>query len=193
MDQKNFKYLCDITWDEVFENWRKREGTREEWQRCAREVKGWPDWESWRKFSSELFGAKNRNWKLYEILFPNKTIPNFAIGPWNGWQKHFVKKNKHIFADLVRDHYEWVNSNEKIKQILTNFPDSTEMIGIAIEKSDKIVLFEGSHRAAAVALANQNSQPIKFKSNPLIAVTEIDFSEKKILDKMIKRGSSKYC
>lgn len=187
----NFKYLKDITWEEVFENWRKREGNHKEWQKCAREVKGWPDWESWRKFSSEeLFGAQNRRWKIYEVLNPNKTIPEFLIGPWNGWQKNFIEKNKHTFADLVSDHYEWVNDNEKIKQILANFPDSTEMIGIAIKKSDKIILFEGSHRAAAIALASQNNQSIRFKNNPLIAITEIDFSEKKIFDKMVERGSS---
>jgi hypothetical protein len=191
MDEKNFKYIRDITWDEVFQRWYEREGTREEWQKFAQEVKGWPDWKSWRSFSADHFGAKNRSWKLYEIKNPNEVIPKLIIGPWQGWQKHFKEKNVHTFEYLVRNCREWVEKNGKVTQIKNSFPEKTEFIGILIKKTDEMILFEGSHRAAAVALAQEIGKPIQFKNGPTIAITEVSQEERIAFNKMLDRGTHK--
>ena len=191
MDEKNYNFIRDISWEEVFENWYKREGTREEWQKVATEVKGWPDWKSWRKASADFIGAEKRTWKLYEIVNPNDTLPKFIIGPWQGWQKNFDEKNVQSFEYLIKNCRDWVDKNGKINQIKENFPEKSELIGIFIKETNEMVLFEGSHRAAAVALAKEMGQPIQFKNNPTIAVTEISQTEKNLLDEKLKQGTHK--
>ncbi|MDD4995229.1 MAG: hypothetical protein PHW53_02065 [Patescibacteria group bacterium] len=186
---ENFKFIRDIGWDEVFQHWHEREGSREEWQKVATEVKGYPDWQSWRKASADFIGAEGRNWKLYEILNPNEVMPKFLIGPWQNWQKNFQEKNKHTFEDLIRMCPDWVNANGKIQQIKNNFPEQNEFIGIYFKESGKFVLFEGTHRASAIAQAVAEGKPIEFKNNPIIAVTEFSEEEAELLRKKLERGT----
>jgi len=189
MDGK-LKYLRDISWDEIFENWYKREGSRKEWQKFATEVKGWPDWRSWRKSAADFIDADKREWKLYEIENPNEFIPKCLIGPWKNWQNNFEEKNKHTFEDLIKMHPHWVNDNGKIQQIKNDFPDKNEFIGIYFQNSDRFVIFEGSHRAAAIAQAVAERNPINFKTNPIIAVTEFSEEEAELLRKKLERGTN---
>ncbi|MBU0649117.1 hypothetical protein KJ969_03410 [Patescibacteria group bacterium] len=155
----------------------------------ATEVKGWPDWESWRSYSADFIKAKERDWKLYEIKEPNEAIPNFVIGPWQGWQENFERKNVQTFEYLVKNCRAWVEKNGKINKIKNDFPEISEFIGILIKETGEIVLFEGSHRAAAIALAKEMGQPIQFKNNPTIAIAEISRDERDLLEEKLKRGT----
>ena len=156
----NLKYIKDISWEEIFNTWYEREGSREEWQNFATEDKGWPDWKSWRKASADFIEADKRKWKLYEIENPNKFIPQCLIGPWKSWKKNFAEKNKHTFENLVLTCPDWVKDNEKVQQIKKNFPEKTQFIGIHFKEDGHFVIFEGSHRADDALLDEVRTTPL---------------------------------
>lgn len=185
------KFIKKTTWEEVFATWQANEGSDLFWQKFAREEKGWDSWEEWRGFQASKINAKNLDWSLYEIKNPNVTIPKFKIGPFKGWQIHFEKKNVHTFADLVGRAPEWVKNNVGIKSRLENFPQGTEFIGIYFEDTSRIVLWEGHHRASAVALAVANNDPIKFDILPRIAITSIKGDQTELLNRLLDSSANK--
>ncbi len=187
----SLQFIQDISWEEVFGRWQKQEGSREEWTECATKVKKWSNWENWRRFASEAFQASQRPWKLYTITKPNEVIPQFLVGPFRGWQAYFEKKNIHTFQDLIEKHYDTLSMNTKIVQIMKNFPQPTEMIGIFIEDEEKMVCFEGTHRACALTLSKTQNTPLSFTHNPSIAVTCFSSEERVLLDQMLERGTHK--
>lgn len=86
------KFIKEITWTEVFEGWRSREANNPGWIKTATEIKGWPDWESWRKFTASQIGAENHSWELYEFTDPMSEVPEMLVGPYGGWQSKLPEK-----------------------------------------------------------------------------------------------------
>ena len=170
----------------MFSVWKAHEGADPVWQEFAKKEKGWGSWEEWRSNQSEFINAQDREWKLYEIRCPNELIPKFRIGPFNGWQKHFEKKNVYTFEDLVQRKTEWVLNNIGVQARRNNFPKSTQFIGFYLEDDDVVVLFEGHHRAAAVALAAYEKNPIQFEINPTIALTILKGDQTEFFDQILQ-------
>ncbi len=187
------EYLRDITWEEVFEGWQECEGNNPGWIKCATEIKGWPDWESWRKFTAEYFGAQNRKWKLYKITDPMKEIPVMLLGPYSGWQSRFDEKNVHTFDELVEipKEFEHFSNHDGVKSIMNGLPFTTQYIGLQREDSGKIVCIEGHHRATALAILKKMGKQIDFSGVEItIALTELPAGEVDLLDQALARGSS---
>lgn len=187
--QSNFQLLGEVSWQEVFALWKANEGADPVWQEFARREKGWGTWEEWRSHQAEQFTASERQWELYEITRPNEDVPKFRMGPFHGWQKHYEEKNTHTFADLVRDHTEWVLGNIGVCSRLENFPQGTQFIGLYFEAEDAVVLYEGHHRAAAIALAVFQGKPVVFKENPTIALTRVAGDAVSFLQAMLQNKS----
>lgn len=186
---QHLKRLRNATWEEVFAVWKAHEGADPVWQEFARKEKGWDSWAQWRSYQASHFEAATRTWMLYEIENPNELIPKFRLGPFHGWQKHYEEKNIYTFEDLVRDHYEWVSQNIGVRSRMKAFPQNTQCIGLYIEQDDTIVLYEGHHRAAAVALAVHDGTPISFQTNPTIALTSIQGDARALLDRLLTEKS----
>ena len=189
MEIKGLRFESETTWDNVWQAWLEREGTREDWQQVSKE-KGWQSWEEWRDAWVGNFAAQTRRWLRYTILNPLETVPKFRVGPTQSWQKNFPEheRNKHTFATLVqRVSYD---TNGKVHGILENFPDSTEFIGIVMPDKS-IVDIEGHHRATALAIAAQQGKEITFREFPTIALTPFQDGEETLLDAMLARGSTK--
>ncbi len=185
------KCIRDISWEEVFAGWKEREGSDPGWINCATKIKGWPDWESWRKFSASQIGAEKRNWKIYELEDPMREISEMLVGPFTGWQSRLPEKNKNIFADLVNipEQYEFFKKHDKVVSMIDDFPPNTEMVGFLKEDTGQIVCLEGHHRAAAVAIAKKEGKSIDFKGTVRIALAELKKEEKELLDKVLERGT----
>lgn len=189
MEIEGLRFEGETTWNNVWQAWLDREGTREDWQQVAKE-KGWQSWEEWRDAWVGNFGAQTRRWLRYTILKPLKTVPHFRVGPTQSWQENFPEneRNKHTFATLVeRVSYD---TNGKVQGILKNFPDPTEFIGIVMPDKS-IVDIEGHHRAAALAIAAKQGKEMSFQNLPTIALTPFEKGKETLLDAMLARGSSK--
>ncbi len=186
------KFIEDTTWKEVFEGWRGREANNPGWIRTATEVKGWPDWESWRRFSAAQIGAEKRSWKIYEFIDPMNDVPVMLVGPYGGWQEKLSEKNKNSFEELLAmpENYEFFKNHSGVEALINNFPCPTEFIGLVREDNGKVVCLEGHHRATAVALAKKEGKEIDCK-NIRIALTRLPKDECSILDEVLRRGTSK--
>ncbi len=189
LPSSEYSYVRDLFWPEVFEHWREREAIMPEWIHCATKIKGWPNWESWRMNSAHQFDAPHRTWKQFEIKNPFKTIPQWLLGPFPSWFRdyfpHFEKYEEHTFQEMVEKNNSFLQRHKKIEDIIRHFPCPTEMIGIWLSQEQKMVCYEGTHRATAVALAQYTVKNISFPILPKIVVTEFTDKEKKFLDIML--------
>jgi len=187
------KYLRDIAWDEVFAGWREREAGNPGWVKCATEIKGWPDWESWRKNTADFFGADGKTWKLYQFTDPMNEIPDMLVGPYNGWQSRFAEKNVHTFAELVEipEQFEHFSKHEGIRSIIAGMPFDTQFIGLQRADNGKIVCVEGHHRATAFAILRKMAKQIDFSANKItIALAELGLEEIGRLEEVLAKGTS---
>ena len=186
------KFIKDITWEEIFEGWRGREASNPGWIRTATEIKGWPDWESWRKFTSSLLSAEKRSWKIYKFTDPMNDIPAMLVGPYGGWQEKLPEKNKNSFEELlaISENYEFFRNHTTVAALTKDFPCPTEFIGLIREDNGKVVCFEGHHRATAVALAKKEGRKINCE-NIRIAIAQLPKEECPLLDGVLRRGTSK--
>jgi len=85
--------IKNTTWEEVFKKWKEREANEPGWINCATNVKGWPDWESWRRFSASQIKADKRDWQIFKLTDPINEIPEMLIGHYSGWQSRVFEKN----------------------------------------------------------------------------------------------------
>lgn len=182
-------YQHGINWPEIAKNWLHNEGTRPEWQTLAKE-KGWSSWLEWRSNWVKNFNASKRQWHIYEIETPILSVPEFLIGPTQGWQAYFPKEEYdiHNFRELAA--LSSYKANNKVQDLIKNFPSQTEFIGIHLANG-KIALIDGHHRAMAITLIAQQAASSQFKSKASIALCFFAANEDRLLVQMRAKGSSR--
>ncbi len=187
------KFIKNTTWDEVFEGWKNREANNPGWINCATKIKGWPDWESWRKFSASQFEADKRDWKIFAFTDPLNEIPEMLVGPYSGWQRRLPEKNSKTFNDLLNipEQNEFWKKHDGVLSIINGFPFPTEFIGLHRGDNGKIVCMEGHHRATSITLAKKQGKIIDLGNDITIALADLGKNEIDLLDRMLKRGSTK--
>ncbi len=186
------KFLSKTTWPQVFAGWQEREGSDPAWIKVATEIKGWPDWESWRRFTAEQIGAENLSWEIQEFSNPMKEVPLMLIGPYSGWQSRVTNKNQTTFEELINidEQFDYWKDIPKINSIIEDFPD-VDMIGLIRDDSGQIVCIEGHHRATAVALAAKLGKEVIFKAPLRIALAHITVDQIGLFDRVLERGTTK--
>lgn len=185
------KQLHQTTWPEIFAAWREREAGNPGWIRTATEVKGWPDWESWRQFTVSQMQLDQRAWTMHELTDPMAEIPAMLVGPYSGWQKRFPEPNIGTFANLAnspKDAAEF-SRNTAIQNLWKGFPSETELIGLR-RPDGRIALVEGHHRAMAVALAAHEGRTLTF-GKVRIALADLTAADDGLMDRVLARGTSK--
>ncbi|NQU77729.1 hypothetical protein HQ544_03470 [Candidatus Falkowbacteria bacterium] len=187
------RFIKNTIWKDVFEGWKQREADDSGWINCATNIKGWPNWESWRKFTATQIGLNNLTWQIFKFTDPMKEIPDILIGPYGGWQSRVKNKNQGSFNDLLNnpEQFNFFKKHDKINSMINNFPYPTELIGLIREDSSKIVCIEGHHRATSIAMAKKQKISINFKGDITIALAKLEKDRVNILDKALERGTSK--
>ncbi len=167
----NLEKIRSITWEEIWEQWRKdEEGLWED--HYAEE--GFSDWESWRgKQKIAAFLRKNK-WNLFKIPDPLQTVPEFFVGPYKGWRKFYTDMRHSRFKDIV-EHPTYIGSDsqDKAKAILDTFPNKTQLMGT--RSGGEVVILEGTHRCCALAEAAK--QGAVLKTSVTVALADIPQDE----------------
>lgn len=164
-----------VDWDTVFTDWCLREtGEDWGWERVWREH-GFSNWPDWRRTYVERFGLEGRAWNVYEIENPLEFVPNMYVGAYKGWKKYYPDATLRArFRDLVG-----TETNEKVMAIFDHMPQETTIIGV--KHGDDFVVFEGTHRAAAIARIVREGKP--FSSRIHLVLTELRPGEKLLFEK----------
>lgn len=188
----DLQYKKDVDWEDVFDVWRRDEADSPGWIHTATKVKGWPDWESWRRYMADQLHLSEYEWRLYEFTDPTKQIPAMQVGPFRSWQHQLPEpmRLQVTFHDYVAERLEWVKENERVQNLLQNFPSQTQLIGLYLEDQDRLMCLEGSHRSAAVALSVKEGVEIDFGlDKPSIAVASISGNSRQQLARAMGVGS----
>ncbi len=201
------KRIRPTTWEEVFQDWKQREGNDPGWIHCATVLKGWDSWESWRRFTAEQIGAPTRGWAIYEFTDPMMEIPQMLVGPFTGWQSKLPAPNRHTFVELVGipEQAAYFRAHEKVISMSRSFPPSTIFVGLQFAGSEetimsdrtqlfqsgKVICIEGHHRATVVALAVLDGKQIDFGGPVHVALATLKADETHLLDDVLARGNSK--
>lgn len=134
-----------MTWLEVLDGWRQSE---EEGWRPVYESRGFTDWWSWRQTYVSHLALDRRTWSLETMKDPLAEIPKWFIGGYKGWRMYVSEGIVFpTFADVVK--HSLLRENKKVMD-LVGFMRSTRLIGLRC--GGEIVVVDGTHRAAAIAL-----------------------------------------
>jgi len=159
------KFIGPTIWDYIFDEWRKGEEYQKSWQEHWEE-RGYASWNEWRTAYVAPLQPEKLEWFLYEISNPTEILPEFYGVPSKTWvEKAYGGETTKKLKDIA--HLSIIAENEKIKDIIKNFPEETLLT--AILQDDKIILVEGMHRANALVNWNLPEPP---KSKVLLAITE---------------------
>jgi hypothetical protein len=153
------KFIRDLTWEDVFDFWRKGEAHIPRWIEHYKSG-GYNSWDEWREHTLSNFPYRNLDWKLFEVKDPIQTIPSFFAGPFRAWKaKYYDGNNAVTFADLAKN--EELQNSQIIREMVSNFPNETYLLGLQTNKG--IVIIEGMHRCCALAIAGRNGKLIQTK------------------------------
>jgi hypothetical protein len=156
---KYLKFIKDLSWVDVFDFWRKGEENIPRWIEHYKSS-GYNSWDEWREHTLSNLPYKDLCWKLFEVDNPIQTVPNFFGGPFRAWKARYYGGNNTVtFADLAKN--EELQNSQIIREMISNFPDKTYLIGL--EANKEIVIIEGMHRCCALAIAEQDKKPIQTK------------------------------
>jgi len=165
MNNFDFEPIKEITWPEIWADWRALE---EEHWRAHYQARGYKTWDEWRQKYWQSIKPESRIWSLMKIKNPKTDIPKFFVGPFRGWAKYYTYRDHSTFADIAKLRLETENEIPA-KYFVNNFPASVRLIGLQFE--DKIMIMEGTHRCLAVSILISQGKSVNF--NIEIALTKL--------------------
>ncbi len=120
----------------------------------------------------------------------NIFLPEMLVGPFSGWQKFLPEKKKLSFREAleISEFFEQFSKHEKVLDFINNFHDDSQFRGLFRPDNQKIVCFDGHHRAVAVALAETLGKPIKFIGKITIALADFNLGEENLFHDILSRG-----
>lgn len=149
-------FIRDLTWEDVFEIWRGNEEHRPNWIKLYTE-RGFSSWTDWRRPYADQLGLPTKSWKLYRVDDASITVPNLHGGPFRGWSERFYNGvSVPTFKEIVN--HPDIKSHTGILDIEEHFPVPTTIT--AVQNDDGIILTEGMHRCAAIAIASAENKNI---------------------------------
>ncbi|MCX6729909.1 MAG: hypothetical protein NT058_00185 [Candidatus Portnoybacteria bacterium] len=160
MDEQ-IKLIRKCEWEEVFLEWYKNEGEKENWNTIAKE-RGFESWADWRLNGyAKRFKCAKADWGLYEIENPSKVILKWFGGPFRTWiEKYYNNEKTKSFGELAMN--QEIINYPPIKSMAKNYPKNSVITALEL-KNKKIVVIEGMHRSCALALMTKQEKPFQGK------------------------------
>lgn len=160
MDEQ-IKLIRQCEWEEVFLEWYKNEGERENWKQIAKE-RGFASWADWRlKEFAGRFECEKAKWGFYEVTNPSEVVLSWFGGPFRTWIERYYDggKTKSFFELAIRPD---IINYTPVRERMDNYPK--ESIISSLELSDgRIFVIEGMHRTCALAVMAKEKRPFPDK------------------------------
>lgn len=167
------EHIGETSWDQVLRVWRSRE---EEVWRPHYEGRGWRTWLAWRMHYMGPFAPQTRKWSLYRVVDPVVTIPNFHVGAFRGWKRYYPEGSEvATFAELARNS-KLLENRAVSKLLMDGFPPERQII--CFRSADKLVVRDGTHHCAAIALAARLGQTVVAPT--IVTLTDFDPSQNEL-------------
>lgn len=158
------RMLTPLRWDEVFSLWQVQEEKLEHWQQVW-QAKGFSSWREWRQATHANLNGSSLDWKLYEVMNPLETIPDWHGGMFHGWIEHYAGLSQQPPTLQELAHHLYVETQPYIRALIETFPSATILSAITTP-NERICLVEGMHRGCAIALAAKRN----IRINPMVYV-----------------------
>lgn len=155
---EGLEFMRLLSWEEVFEFWRNDEGNNPDWLAHAKE-RGFDSWEEWRGSYVAPFKLDARMWALYRVSDSMRSVPTFHGGPFRAWVEQIygdagISPTFDVIAERLSG-----QKNSRVLSLVEDFPKRTTIIGVLTENG--VVVIEGTHRCAALALAAKEGKTIE--------------------------------
>lgn len=163
------KHVMPMSWDDVFDWWRTNEERLPHWIGYWT-AKGYDNWEQWRLEKVRHFGLPSLEWHYYQVEMPYISVPAFRGGPFKGWQEHYYK-GLHFpkFAEMAQLP-KGISDSGEIGKYLVEFPATTVLTGIV--HSGDVIVMEGMHRSAALALVAKKGVTLNIQHDMNICLAQ---------------------
>jgi hypothetical protein len=170
---ENIKLIRICEWEEVFLEWYKDEGERENWIALAKE-RGFASWADWRLSGyAKRFECAKASWGFYEISDASHEILNWYGGPFRSWiERYYDGEKTKSFKELAER--KDIKDISYIQEIMKNYPKNSVITALKL-RNGKIFIIEGMHRTCALALLAQEGKPLNDKL--IFAIGESDLKE----------------
>src|SRR3989344_8521421 len=167
LNSNQFKFIRTLPLAEVINIWAINENAENapHWTKFWKNM-GLSSWEEWRKPYIDAISFSKDEWKLYKILDPIMSIPEFRGGPYKGWHEKF-------YDGKILPKFKDMKVHPVAEQYYTQFPHKTTLIAWETDKG--LVIIEGMHRCTGITYAWRNHLPIR--SQVYIVTTECNFSD----------------
>lgn len=153
----NLRFVKKVGWETVLDAWRENESYKNKWEEYYRS-RGYNSWDEWRSGYFIGLGLPIKDWAEYELVDPFPIVPKFRGGPFNTWVKYFYLGEKLPRFSKLAEH-PGIRNHRGIRDILENFPKETTVI--CLSAPEGLVVIEGMHRCAALAVANAEKRKIE--------------------------------
>lgn len=164
-----------MTWEDVFADWKEREA-KQGWETIWRE-RGFASWEAWRMSYLANLKPTERDWALVDVHNPQTTIPLFWAMAFRGWKQYYPASTSRARIRDIAAHPA-LAKNPKIVALSTQFPKETRLV--AMRCGEDVMLIEGMHRAATIALFAERGEQIADRVT--LALCNLPSAERTLFD-----------
>lgn len=168
-------YIQAMTWEDVFADWKKREANQG-WETVWRE-RGFASWEAWRISYLVRLKPTDRDWALVDIHDPQATVPLFWAMGFRGWKQYYPAETRRARLRDIAAHPALAD-NPKVVALSNDFPKETRLV--AMRCGEDVMLVEGMHRAATIALFARRGERIAERVT--LALCDLPASERSLFD-----------
>jgi hypothetical protein len=147
------KTISEISWKQIEDEWRCEEDN-EIWRDFYRK-RGFAEWEHWRWSRKQMLHLPERKWLIYRSENPVKQVGKMYCDATTRWTDFYSDREQSTFT-VLKDH-PFFSNHGRVLDIRKNFPNDSQII--ALGSGDKTFVFDGHHRAVALAGMDENYAP----------------------------------
>ena len=172
-------------WNDVLDQWRESEanyGDEKGWRE-----RGFKSWDQWRMTHAVPLRLPHLSWTEYVVRRdPREFAGLLWAGDHDGWAQYWPARTQEARFAQIAQHPD-LPEDDKVKALLEDFPAETSimLLHFAVE----LIVFDGMHRCAALALMRKLNLPVDTQLRVFVA--DYSVQDKAIFHAFKRLGASR--